>query len=78
MQITAWKALCTRFSHSLVKYQEYHSFAAFTRLISDTTPTRVKIPYARAFHKVISIFCMTNIFVRVTSNQLSLAMFEAP
>ena len=27
-----------------------------TRSISDTSPTRVKIPYARAFHEVISIF----------------------
>ena len=26
-----------------------------TRSISDTSPTRVKIPYARAFHEVISI-----------------------
>ena len=33
-----------------------HSFAAFTRSISDTSPTRVKIPYAHAFHKVISIY----------------------
>ena len=29
--------------------------AALTRSISDTSPTRVKIPYARAFHEVISI-----------------------
>ena len=27
-----------------------------TRSISDTSPTRVKIPYARAFHEVISIY----------------------
>ena len=26
------------------------------RSLSDTSPTRVKIPYARAFHEVISIF----------------------
>ena len=44
------------FSHSLVKYQKSHSFAALSRSISDTAPTRVKIPYARAFHEVISIF----------------------
>ena len=37
-------------------YQKSHSFAALTRSISDTSPTRVKIPYARAFHEVISIF----------------------
>ena len=29
---------------------------SLTRSISDTSPTRVKIPYARAFHEVISIF----------------------
>ena len=61
MQITAWKALCTRFSHSLVKYQESHSFASLTRSISDTTPTRVKIPYGRVFQDVVSILCMTKI-----------------
>ena len=27
-----------------------------TRSISDTSPTRAKIPYARAFHEVISIY----------------------
>ena len=27
-----------------------------TRSISDTSPTRVKIPYVRAFHEVIFIF----------------------
>ena len=59
-QITAWKALCTGFSHS-VKYQKSHSFAALTRSISDTAPTRVKIPYARAFHEVISIFIITQV-----------------
>ena len=32
-----------------------HSFATLTRSISDTSPTRVKIPYARVFHEVISI-----------------------
>ena len=36
-------------------YQKSHSFAALTRSISDTSPTRVKIPYAHAFHEVISI-----------------------
>ena len=29
-----------------------------TRSISDTSPTCVKIPYARAFHEVISIYCI--------------------
>ena len=47
--------LCTGFSHSSVLYQNSHSLAALTRSISDTSPTRVKIPYARAFHEVISI-----------------------
>ena len=58
-QITAWKALCTGFSHSLLKYQKSHSFAALNRSISDTSATRVKIPYVRAFHEVISIFSIT-------------------
>ena len=41
-------------------YQKSHSFAALTRSISDTSPTRVKIPYARAFHQVISIHVYRN------------------
>ena len=49
------KGFFTGFSHSLVKYQKSHSFAAITRSISDTSPTRVKIPCARAFHEVISL-----------------------
>ena len=32
-----------------------------TRSISDTSPTRVKIPYARAFHEVISIYHITKL-----------------
>ena len=51
---SALYALCTGFSHSLVLYQKSHSFAALTRSISDTSPTCVKIPYARAFREVIS------------------------
>ena len=31
-----------------------------TRSISDTSPTRVKIPYTRAFHEVISIYSVLN------------------
>ena len=31
------------------------TLAALIRSISDASPTRVKIPYARAFHEVISI-----------------------
>ena len=38
-----------------VKDQKSHSFAALTRSISGTSPTCVKIPYALAFHEIISI-----------------------
>ena len=34
----------------------WQSIRNLTRSISDTSATRVKIPYARAFHEVISIF----------------------
>ena len=34
---------------------------SLTRSISDTAPTRVKIPYVRAFHEVISIFIITQV-----------------
>ena len=54
---TAWKALCAGFSHPLVKNQNSHSFAVLTRSISDTSATRSKIQYARAFHEVISSIC---------------------
>ena len=32
------------------------TLAGFVSEISDTSPTREKIPYARAFHEVISIY----------------------
>ena len=32
------------------------TLVGFVSEISDTSPTRVKIPYARAFHEVISIY----------------------
>ena len=41
---------------TLVGFVSEISLAALTRSISDTSPTRVKIPYAHAFHEVISIF----------------------
>ena len=34
-----------------------------TRSISDTSPTRVKIPYARAFHEVISISVTDSVLI---------------
>ena len=36
-------------------YQESHSLAALARSISDTSPTRAKIPHAPPAHEVISI-----------------------
>ena len=36
-------------------YQKSHSFAALTRSISDTSPTRAQMPYARTSHEEISI-----------------------
>ena len=67
------KSAGTGFSHSLVLYQKSHSFAALTRSISDTSPSRVKIPYARAFHEVISICitalaCKTQIVITLTTD----------
>ena len=38
---TTCKVLRTVFTHSLFLYQKSHSFAALTRLISDTSTTRV-------------------------------------
>ena len=49
-------------------YQKSHSFAALTRSISDTSPTRVKIPYARAFHEVISILATRYVVRHVVIN----------
>ena len=36
------------------------TLVGFVSEISDTSPTRVKIPYARAFHEVISMYCTTH------------------
>ena len=46
MESTRWFCIrnLTRSLRSLVRFQ------------TDTSPTRVKIPYARAFHEVISIY----------------------
>ena len=44
--------------HTRCLYQKSHSLAALARLISDTSPTRAKIPHAPPAHEVISIFLM--------------------
>ena len=44
--------------HTRCLYQKSHSLAALARLISDTSPTRAKIPHAPSAHEVISIFLM--------------------
>ena len=44
--------------HTRCLYQEAHSLAALSRSISDTSPTRAKIPYAPPAHEAISI-CLT-------------------
>ena len=45
---------CTEFSHSLFVSENSLARCALARSISDTSPTRAKIPYARAAHEVIS------------------------
>ena len=42
--------------HSRYLYQKSHSLAALAHSISDTSPTRAKIPYARPAREVISIY----------------------
>ena len=58
-----------------MKYQKTHSFAALTRSISDTSPTRVKIPYARAFHEVIFISSHVKISMISVISGLSLKLY---
>ena len=41
--------------HTRCLYQKSQSLAALARSISDTSPTRAKIPYAPPAHEVISI-----------------------
>ena len=41
--------------HTRCLYQKSYSLAALARSISDTSPTRAKIPYARLALEVISI-----------------------
>ena len=61
---------------SLVKYQKSHSFAAHTRSISYTSATRVKIPYARAFHEVISLSftCISIIYIQIYGHHFNRSM----
>ena len=59
-------------SLSLVLYQKSHSFAALTRSILDTSPTRVKFLYARPFYEalyILSYVCLhfPRTCVRLTS-----------
>ena len=42
-------------THCMFLYQKSHTFAALTRLISDTSTTHVHIPYTRTFHEVFYI-----------------------
>ena len=44
--------------HTRCLYQKSHSLAALARSISDTSPTRAKIPYAPPAHEVIFIFTL--------------------
>ena len=46
--------------HTRCLYQKSQSLAALARSVSDTSPTRAKIPYARPAHEVISIFNVIN------------------
>ena len=41
--------------HTRCLHQKSHSLAVLARSISDTSPTRAKIPYARPAHEVISM-----------------------
>ena len=42
--------------HTRCLYQKSHPLAALSFSISDTSPTRAKIPNTRSAHEVISIF----------------------
>ena len=75
---TTWKVLCTVFTHSLFLYKKSYSFAALTPSISDISPTRVKIPYARAFHEVISILILFMRDLDTVSKELQYMSFEKP
>ena len=55
-----------------MKYQKSHSFAALTRSISDTSPTRVKVPHARAFHEVIYISLIGSTRIMMLSSNIQM------
>lgn len=59
---------------------EIYSFAVLTRSNSDTSPTRLKIPYSRAFHEVISIlfihsFILIHLFWSILSFMHAFLLF---
>ena len=61
--------------HTRCLYQKSHSLAALARLISDTSPTRAKIPYAPPAHEVISMFYSTFYKTKLLSRILTLVNF---
>ena len=51
-------------------HTRWFCFRNLTRSISDTSPTRVKIQYACAFHEVISIYSMAFTTIICASNYI--------
>ena len=63
--------------HTRCLYQKSHSLAALARSISDTSPTRAKIPYAPPAHEVISMFYSTFYKTKLLSRILTLVNFSS-
>ena len=68
---------CTEFSHSLFVSQNSLARCALARSISDTSPTRAKIPYAPPAHEVISMFYSTFYKTKLLSRILTLVNFSS-
>ena len=63
--------------HTRCLYQKSHSLAALARSISDTSPTRAKIPYAPPAHEVISMFYSPFYKTKLLSRILTLVNFSS-
>ena len=63
--------------HTRCLYQKSHSLAALARSISDTSPTRAKIPYAPPAHEVISMLYSVFYKTKLLSRILTLVNFAS-
>ena len=80
IEITSWKALCTGFSHSLVKYKKSHSFAALTRSSTKRFPCcNLFVSYILRFSRPqICILALDKFELRITRVRRKYYLVKVP